>query len=136
MPDLTPRLDEYFASQNFERDLANILTLYNPPNGECLLARWNGKPVGILMLKRRSATEAEMNRMFVTEAARGQGIARALAATLIERARALGYQAIFLNVLDRLNEATSLYRSLGFVEDARVDHPDIVEEINLRLDLN
>ena len=135
MPDLKPAIDRYFSSQNFERHLANILSECNPPEGECLLARLDGKPVGIVTLKRRTATEAEMNRMFVLEAARGRGIARALATNIIARALTLGYRAVLLNALDRLTAAIALYRSLGFADDVRVDHPDIIEEVNLRLDL-
>ena len=135
MPDLTSVIDAYFTSHDFEGHLERLLTVCNPPDGECLLARVDGAAVGAVSLQRRTASEAELNRLFVRTAARGAGVGRALVTTLIARARALGYQTLFLSAVRRFDVALALYRSLGFVEVAEGGDPDDVQ-VDMRLELN
>lgn len=136
-PELLGAIDEYLVNQDFRGMLDSLLESFAPPSGECLLARLDGAPVGILMLKPFEDRTCEMNRMFVREAGRGRGVARALALRLIERARELGYETMVLSALDRHHEALGLYRSLGFQEDARA--PDTESgadrEVRMRLAL-
>lgn len=118
-PELHASIDEYLSNQDFQGMLDRLLEAFTPPAGECLLARLDGAPVGILMLKPYDDAVCEMNRMFVRPAGRGQGVARALCQRLIGRARELGYDAMVLSALDRHDEAIALYRSIGFRDDAR-----------------
>ncbi len=134
MPDLTAVIDAYFTSHDFEGHLERLLTVCNPPDGECLLARLGGAPVGAVTLQRRTGSEAELNRLFVSEQARGAGVGRLLVTTLVERARALGYQTLFLSAVRRFDAALALYRSLGFVEIAEGGDPDDIQ-VDMRLDL-
>jgi GNAT superfamily N-acetyltransferase len=55
--------------------------------------------------------------MYVTKAARGRGVGRALCEALIARAGALGYREIRLDALNERVEAVPLYRALGFGPD-------------------
>ncbi len=137
-PEMQDGIDEYLKNQDFAGMLEQLLEHFTPPEGECLLARSNGSPVGILMLKPHAEPGAcEMNRMYVRESARGQGVARALTAKLIERARDLGYKTMVLSALDKHTEAIGLYRSIGFTDDERT--PDTVSaadrEVLMRLSL-
>lgn len=136
-PEMLAVIDEYLTNQDFEGMLARLLESFTPPHGECLLARLDGEPVGILMLKPYDDGVCEMNRMFVRPVARGHGVAKALTARLIERARDLGYAAMVLSALDRHHEALALYQSLGFETDER--RPDTESgadrEVLMRLQL-
>lgn len=118
-PDLQAAIDEYLALEDFEGQLRRLRVVFAPPDGECLLARLDGAPVGIVVLKRHGDGVAEMNRLFVRATARRKGVGRALCTRLMERARELGYGAMVLSALDRHEEALPLYRSLGFEPDAR-----------------
>jgi GNAT superfamily N-acetyltransferase len=113
-PDLGEAHDQYIKDQDVAGGLADFRNVFLPPKGECLIARNNDEIVGIVMLKPRSDTVCELNRMYVRESARGLGLGRALAATMIDEARALGYREIALGALSRHVEALPLYRSLGF----------------------
>jgi GNAT superfamily N-acetyltransferase len=110
-------LDAYLADQDFEGQLADFRTHFNPPSGECMLARLDGTPVGVVMLKPYGPGVCELNRMYVVRAARGRGIGRALCEALIARARSLGYREIRLDALNAQVDALPLYRKLGFGPD-------------------
>ena len=110
-------IDAYLIAQDFEGQLADFRSHFNPPRGECLLATLDGEPVGIVMLKPYADGVCELNRMYVAGAARGRGVGRRLCETLIERARELGYREVRLDALNARVEALPLYRALGFLPD-------------------
>ncbi len=116
-PELGATIDAYLIAQDFEGQLAEFRTYFNPPRGECVIARLGGAPVGVVMLKPYGPGVCEMNRMYVANAARGRGVGRALCDGLIARARELGYREIRLDALNERVEALPLYRKLGFAPD-------------------
>ena len=134
-PDMAELISVYFSNQGFDEEMANLLTVFGPPGGVCLLAKLDGEPAGILMMKPHGETEVEMNRMYVRESARGRGVGRALANRLIEEARAIGYDWMILSALDRHFEALPLYHSLGFVDDSQRP-PDSGDEREVRLKMD
>ena len=124
----------YLKEQRFEEMLANLPQYFNPPHGECLLARLDGTGVGIVMLKKVNDDLCEMNRMYVDPKARGHGIGRQLCESLISEARSLGYRQIRLGALDRHVEALPLYRSVGFIPNPKPPHQK-AGVIHLHMDL-
>ena len=115
-PERIAMIESYLTEQRFTEMLANFRDHFNPPKGECFVARMDDRPVGIVMLKANLGKACEMNRMFVRPEARGSGVGRALCNALIAEARALGYAEMRLGALERHVEALPLYRSLGFRE--------------------
>lgn len=95
--------------------MRDLLTRFAPPSADCLLARLDGVPVGVVMTKRYSDTICEMNRMYVRDAARGHGVGRELVTELLATGKALGYRQMMLAAGPRHSEALPLYRSFGFV---------------------
>ena len=102
--------------QDFERELADLPGVYAPPEGGMLLAEYDNKIAGCVALKKISETVCEMKRLYVRPAFRGKAIGRKLAESIVEEARKKGYRKIRLDTLTRLNEAITLYRSMGFKE--------------------
>ncbi len=80
-------------------------------------ARRDGVLVGIGALKRLDASHAEVKSMHTVEAARGQGVGRAMAEHLLVVAGARNYQRVSLETgtMDAFAPARSLYRKMGFV---------------------
>ncbi|MGI9388942.1 MAG: GNAT family N-acetyltransferase [Boseongicola sp.] len=114
-PDRGEMIDKYLQVQNVAAELAELLQRFVPPDGECLLALLDGKPVGTLMLKRIDDDICEMNRMWVKSEARGRGAGRELIEALCDRAREMNFQFMRLEALDERIPAVPLYQKLGFV---------------------
>ena len=106
-------IDRYFDAAEFEEELARFAK-YSPPDGALLLASVDGRPAGCVALRRIDDTTCEMKRMFVDPAVQGAGIGRALAHSIMDEARRLGYTSMVLDTSIRQVEAQTLYRSLGF----------------------
>jgi putative acetyltransferase len=89
----------------------------NAPLGErevYLLAWRDGVAVGCGALRRLDANRGELRRMFVTQAARRDGIGRTLLARLEADALALGYRRLVLETGPRQKPAIALYRAAGW----------------------
>ena len=112
---------EYAASlnvnldfQNFDDELQHFETEYALPGGAFLLARNEGKFVACGAIRRFSASDCEMKRLYVRPTGRNLGIGRLLALALINEAKSLGYKRMLLDTLPTMQSAQSLYHSLGF----------------------
>jgi len=116
-------LDVDLCFQNFAQELERLPGDYAAPRGCLLIAERARLPIGCVALRPLStapdATSAgEMKRLFVQPEVRGLRIGMALAKTVIERARVMGYGEIKLDTLSTMAQARALYTSLGFRECA------------------
>jgi GNAT superfamily N-acetyltransferase len=100
--------------QGFEQELASLPGDYAPPFGRLLLAKLGNDTAGCVALRKLSDAACEMKRLFVRPAFKGKGVGRKLANAIIKEARGIGYMTIRLDTLASMNEAQTLYRSLGF----------------------
>lgn len=101
--------------QAFRAELPRLLG----PRGRLLVARLDGRPVGVGALKPIDEATAEIKRMFVRPAARGLGVGRAILHRLVQDASAEGYATVRLETLRFMTTAQAMYRAAGFVEVAR-----------------
>ena len=69
-------------------------------------------------LRRSEDGIAELKRVFVRPAGRGQRLGEAITRRLIADARAFGYRSVRLDTLPFMHTAQALYESLGFVDCA------------------
>ena len=106
--------------QSFEQELARLPGDYAPPGGALFLARAvpSGEPVGCAGLRRLASGTAELKRLFVRPEFQGQGLGKQLLAAVLDEARALGYQRLWLDTVPQLTTAIELYRRWGFREIA------------------
>ena len=105
-----------------------------PPRGSFVLARRDGLPVGCVGLKGHGGELAEVKRLWVAPAARGQGLARRLMQCVEQTALQLGIRVLRLDTNSSLPEAIGLYRSTGWVEIPRFNddpYPDVFFEKTL-----
>jgi GNAT superfamily N-acetyltransferase len=83
-----------------------------------VIARDGHVAVGCGALRRRTASIAEVKRVFVRRDSRGRGIARAIMHELEQLARDAGFSEIWLETGLRQPVATRLYESLGYTRIA------------------
>ena len=107
-------LDFDLEFQGFSEELTSLPGNYAAPQGCILLAEDSGQFVGCVALRPLDDKICEMKRLFVKPQYRGCGIGRTLAASVIDRAREIGYEKMRLDTVATMKEARTLYYSLEF----------------------
>ncbi len=104
------------AYQDFAAELASLPGRYAPPRGVLLLARdGRGQALGCIGLRPLAeAGVCEVKRLYVSPAARGMGLGRALVDAVVAAAERLGYREARLDSLPEMAAAIALYRAAGF----------------------
>lgn len=78
----------------------------------------NGQVVGVggyaPLLGTEPGTVAELRKMYLTPALRGQGVGRQLIERCLAETQALGYQTMYLETVPGMQAAQSLYQKHGF----------------------
>ena len=123
--------------QDYDEELANLETVYGPPDGRFFLARAGGRPAGCIGLRKMAAPgEGEVKRLYVRPDYRGLGLGRTLMQRTIEAAREIGYRCLRFDTLPpRMPEAQAMYRRLGCVETPPYYHNPVPGVVFMRLDL-
>ena len=105
--------------QGFDDELKTLPGAYAPPRGRLLLAGAREDAFACIALRPLdNAGLAEVKRLYVQPARRGEGWGHCLAENLIAEARVIGYRELRLDTLDWMAPARALYASLGFRERA------------------
>lgn len=106
----TPGVSECVAG--FEQEVAGLPGRYKI----LLLGFVDGAAMGCAALRALEGDICEMKRLYVRAGARGTGLGKMLAETLMDEARGMGFRRMRLDTLPSMGAAHGLYRSLGFVE--------------------
>jgi GNAT superfamily N-acetyltransferase len=123
--------------QGFGEELKGLPGVYGADGGALLIAESapENSPAGTIALRRLNDRAGEVKRLYLRPAFRGQGLGRYLVESIIEKARAIGYQALYADTLPSMTDALSLYTRMGFQRvDAYANDPT-PGAIFLRLDL-
>ncbi|HEX7603307.1 MAG TPA: GNAT family N-acetyltransferase [Polyangiaceae bacterium] len=87
------------------------------PECDELVAEVEGIVVGVVLVEPLGDHEGWISKLFVTEAARGRGVGRALLAAAVARARERGWTALGLRTRTVFHAAISLYESTGWTHE-------------------
>lgn len=124
--------------QDFQRELSNLPGKYAPPRGAILLAKSReGDALGCVALRPLDfASGCEMKRLFVQPSARASGIGPALSQKLIQLAKEIGYQDMYLDTLPSMKAAQALYTKLGFKPTEPYYETPVPETLFMKLNLS
>ncbi len=87
---------------------------YLRPGGAVFFAFAGDEPVGVVAVKRLSATTHEFCKLVVLDIARGQGVGRRLVEACLQFAEASGATLMMLQSFRRLEVALAMYERMGF----------------------
>ena len=122
--------------QDFDKELAGLPGDYVPPEGRLLLVKRSGESAGCVALHKLEGNVCEMKRLYVRQKFRGRGLGRALAKTIIDEARKIGYRRMRLDTVEPvMKDAVAMYRKLGFKEIAPYRQNPIQGALYMELDL-
>lgn len=109
-----------WIEQNFELEEADRKALHAPEQnilaqgGYIYLAMLKDKVVGTCALLKMGDDVLELAKMAVSPAAKGKGIGYLLGQKVIEKAKAVGANSVYLESNTKLVPAINLYHKLGF----------------------
>ena len=108
------------AFQDFEQELRDLPGDYAQPRGALQMAWLNGEVAGCCALRPLDSVDypnaSEMKRLYVRPAFRRMGLGRQLAESILDNARAAGYDCVLLDTLNNMESARALYQDLQFEE--------------------
>jgi putative acetyltransferase len=122
--------------QSFDKELAGLPGHYAPPEGQLLLAEFEGQLAACVALHQLGPDTCEMKRLYLRPQFRGKGLGRALAERIIAEARQIGYRRMRLDTVEPvMKDAVVLYRKLGFQEIAPYCSNPIAGALYMELEL-
>ena len=111
-----PIFTRSLEQQNYAEEVARLEEKYAPPRGSIYLVYIDRGLAGCVGMKPSDEESAELKRLYVRPAYRGQNLGELLTRRIMEDARAAGYRKLRLDTLPGLKTALALYRRLGFRE--------------------
>jgi putative acetyltransferase len=123
--------------QGFGEELKGLPGVYAADGGALFLAESTPEatPAGTIALRRLNHSAGEVKRLYLRPAFRGRGLGRYLLEHVIERARAIGYEALYADTLPSMRNALGLYARLGFETVEAYGSKPTPGAVYLRLDL-
>jgi putative acetyltransferase len=100
--------------QGFGEELNGLPGKYGADGGALLIAWVDSTSAGTIALRRLNDQSGEVKRLYLRPEFRGRGLGRHLLEHVIERARGIGYEALYADTLPSMTDALSLYSRMGF----------------------
>jgi putative acetyltransferase len=100
--------------QDFDNEMAQIDNKYSLPNGMLWVVQEAERLVGCVGFKHLDNTTAEVKRLYVQPAFRGQQLGDKLMQVVVDTTRKLGYQRLVLDTVPQTVAAQALYLRMGF----------------------
>lgn len=130
-----PQMAIYLEIQNYDDELLHLEKKYGIPDGRLYIAYIDEKPAGCVALRKLDDTKCELKRLFVRPEFRGQNLGHILIKQIIDDAKSIGYESLFLDTLPFLKSAIHLYKSFGFKDTEPYNNSPVDTTIFMKLKL-
>jgi putative acetyltransferase len=116
LTDYHDEFDDKTCFTSFEAEMNNIEKLYAEPGKAKLIAIHTdtNSLAGCVALRTIAPDIAEMKRLYVPSAYRGQHLGKDLAIAIMNTAREMGFHTMVLDTMQEMRAAQRLYEGLGF----------------------
>lgn len=109
-------LDVDLSHRGLDEEMANFDARFTLPSGLFFLAERGSDIAGCVGFVRHPGNRAEVKRLFVYPAFRGEALGKRLVEAVIDRTTSLGFDRLMLDVVPETGFAIALYERLGFTE--------------------
>lgn len=103
----------------FDEGLDHLSQFYASDGRAYYVLLRNGVMIGGVGLSEFDGDCCELQKLYLADAAKGQGLGYDMIAYIEDRARELGYQRIYLETHSNLQAAIHIYEKTGYVEITR-----------------
>jgi ribosomal protein S18 acetylase RimI-like enzyme len=111
--------------QGFDEEMKQLSEMYAAPIGALFLLKQDENYIGCVGIRQKRENAAELKRMYVQPQYQRKGFGDLLLQHAIQGAIQLGYKKIWLDTLNHMTPAITLYKKYGFVEIAPYYHNPI-----------
>jgi N-acetylglutamate synthase-like GNAT family acetyltransferase len=130
-------LEKYFYVEDYDQEvLSNPQKYILDKGGAIYFALLAGEVVGTCALMQPQPGKYELTKMAVTQKAQGKQAGKKLALKIIEKAREMGLEMIFLESNKALTVALTLYEKLGFEYMDKDGSKSVYERANVYMELS
>ncbi|MCO4798991.1 MAG: GNAT family N-acetyltransferase [Colwelliaceae bacterium] len=132
-------LNRNWIEKHWQLEDADIKALEHPQEsilekgGMIFLAKYKGEVVGSCAMLKMQDGNFELAKMAVSEKVKGKGIGYLLGLKIIEQAKHLSVEKLYLESNTLLVPAINLYKKLGFKQISGISSP--YERCNIQMDL-
>lgn len=100
-----------------DKALDDMYSHYNKPRAVYFVVEHKGRIMGcagVAQLDNYDGNVCELQKMYFLEAARGKGLGSKMMAICLEKAKAFGFEACYLETMPYMEAAQKLYKKNGF----------------------
>ena len=123
-----------FEPAGYDADLTRILATYHEPGGGFWVLEHEDRVAGTVGVLPLSPSEAEIKRVYLKAALRGQGWGRALVEHALQWARARGHLKVVLWSDVKFERSHVMYERLGFARTGIRDCHDLDQSREYRFE--
>ncbi len=107
-----------------------LTELINADEHYVFVAQINEEVVGLGIIERINAQQAEFSKLYVAQSYHGYGLGKSLANAMIKQAKEVGFEQLILYVYKHNQQAKKLYQKLGFeyVKDSQFHIGDEIHD--------
>lgn len=103
----------------FDENLDHLSQFYSSEGRSYYVLLQNGVFIGGIGLSEFDGDCCELQKLYLTDAAKGQGLGYNMIAYIENRAREMGYKRMYLETHSNLSAAIHIYEKAGYTEIAR-----------------
>ncbi len=126
---------ECLQEQGYLAEFTDLECKYGMPEGRLYVAYYDECLAGCIALRKMNDNSCEMKRLYVKSEFRNKGIGSMLIGKILDDARVIGYDQVFLDTANFLNSAIHLYKKYGFREIDAYYYNPMKSAVYMKLDL-